>query len=75
MECRSTRPWLGLPLLHVAVDAGLPGAGHRRRVATGPIAIGDVASGVRFDAGGVAASLVAAGGAASGWHAARGGTN
>jgi hypothetical protein len=53
MEYRSNQSFLGLPLLHIAV--GMRGDGGRRRVvATGWVAVGDVAVGVLASVGGVA---------------------
>jgi len=63
MEYRSNARLLGLPLVHVAIGGSGP---SRRGVATGWIAIGDVAIGVLFAFGGVAFGSVSLGGFAFG---------
>jgi hypothetical protein len=66
MEYKSDAALFGLPLVHVFIGASSD-SGYRRGVATGWIAIGDVA------VGGGALGVVAIGGAAFAWHAAIGG--
>jgi hypothetical protein len=63
MEYRSSLRLLGLPLVHVAI--GGSGA-SRRGVATGWVAIGDVAIGVVFAFGGAAFGSISLGGFAFG---------
>ena len=65
MSYRSKASLLGLPLVHVARGT-LDGTQYRRGVARGWIAVGDLAFGVLFAAGGVAAGGVAVGGVAVG---------
>jgi hypothetical protein len=60
-EYRSSWSFLGLPLVHVAVGTGTV-EGYRRGVATGWIAVGDVAIGVLFAIGGVSLGGIAVGG-------------
>jgi hypothetical protein len=63
MEYRSNVRLFGLPLVHVAIGGSAP---SRRGVATGWIAIGDVAIGVLFAFGGAAFGSVSLGGFAFG---------
>jgi hypothetical protein len=56
MEYRSRVSFLGLPVIHVAVGGAVAGV-YRRGVATGWIAVGDVAFGVLFSCGGVAVGV------------------
>jgi hypothetical protein len=65
MSYRSSASFLGLPLVHVATGS-LDGQRYRRGVARGWIAVGDVAFGVLFAAGGVSVGGIAVGGAALG---------
>jgi hypothetical protein len=65
MEYRSSATLLGLPLVHVAVGGMVDGR-YRRGIATGWIAIGDVAIGALFAIGGVAIGGISLGGAALG---------
>jgi len=65
MEYRSSANLLGLPLVHIAVGSSAAG-GYRRGVATGWVAIGDVAFGVLFACGGVALGGITIGGASLG---------
>lgn len=65
MEYKSKTSIVGLPLVHVAIGAA-PGSRYRRGIARGWIAIGDIALGVLFSAGGVAVGGVALGGLAVG---------
>ncbi|HTY04507.1 MAG TPA: hypothetical protein VMC81_12345 [Rhodocyclaceae bacterium] len=65
MEFRSDTRFLGLPLVHVAIGT-TDGDGKRRGVATGWIAIGDVAFGVLLSCGGFAVGGVSLGGVALG---------
>ena len=61
MEYRSATSLLGVPLVHIAI--GPPGDGRSRRgIASGWIAIGDVAFGVLFAAGGLAFGGISFGG-------------
>lgn len=60
MEYKSSTTLLGMPLVHVAIGAG-QGPGPRG-IAKGWIAVGDVAFGVLFAAGGVAFGGLAIGG-------------
>ncbi len=62
-EYKSAATFLGLPLVHVAVG---PKDGRPRSVARGVIAVGDVAFGLAFAAGGMAVGGVAVGGVAAG---------
>jgi hypothetical protein len=65
MEYRSSASLLGLPLVHIAT--GTSGArGYRRGVATGWVAIGDIAFGILFAFGGVALGGISVGGASLG---------
>ncbi len=65
MEYRSSANLLGLPLVHIAVGSSAAG-GYHRGVATGWVAIGDVAFGVFFACGGVALGGIGVGGASLG---------
>jgi hypothetical protein len=65
MEYRSHATLLGLPLVHVALSSVVDGR-LRRGVATGWIAIGDVAFGILFASGGLAVGGVTLGGLAVG---------
>jgi hypothetical protein len=65
MEYRSRATLLGLPLVHVALSSVVDGQ-FRRGVATGWIAIGDVAFGILLAVGGVAVGGVSLGGVAVG---------
>lgn len=56
---------LGLPLIHVATGRFLDGS-YRRGIARGWVAIGDIAFGVLFSAGGVSVGAVSVGGLAAG---------
>ncbi len=62
MEYRSRASFLGLPLVHIALGSAGPGRAYRRGVATGWIAIGDIARGVLIASGGVAVGGVCIGG-------------
>jgi hypothetical protein len=62
MEYRSKAQLLGLPLIHIVT--GTPGRG--RGVATGWIAVGDIALGVLFAVGGVAVGGFSVGGVSLG---------
>ena len=61
MEYRSSLSVLGLPLVHVASGRIIEG-GYRRGVATGWIAIGDIAIGIVFSCGAVAVGGISVGG-------------
>ena len=63
LEYRTSWSFLGLPLIHVLLDSP-PGA--NQRVAKGWIAVGDIAIGVLFAAGGWAVGLFSLGGFALG---------
>ena len=65
MEYRSRLRFLGLPLVHVATGGVADGA-YRRGVATGWVAVGDIAIGIFFSCGGVAVGGVTLGGASVG---------
>ena len=65
MEYRSDATLLGLPLVHIATSSIVDGRFHRG-VATGWIAIGDVAFGILFASGGLAVGGVSLGGLAVG---------
>src|SRR5215813_5272203 len=65
MEYRSSASFLGFPLVHVATGASIDGR-YRRGVATGWIALGDMAIGVLFACGGVSLGGISVGGAAIG---------
>jgi len=65
MQYQSRARLLGLPLVHVATGT-LEGGRYRRGVARGWIALGDVAFGLLFSAGGVAIGGISVGGAAVG---------
>lgn len=65
MEYRSPVTLFGLPLVHVALSGVVDGR-VRRGVATGWVALGDVAFGILLAAGGVAVGGVSVGGLAIG---------
>jgi hypothetical protein len=65
MEYRSDATLFGLPLVHIAMSSVVDGR-FRRGVATGWIAIGDVAFGIVFASGGIAVGGVSFGGVAVG---------
>lgn len=65
MEFRSRASLFGLPLVHVTVGRVVDGQ-LRRGIATGWIAVGDVAFGVLFACGGVAVGGLSVGGASLG---------
>ncbi len=65
MNYQSRARLLGLPLVHIATGQHLDG-GYRRGIAKGWIAIGDIAIGVLFGAGGLATGAVCVGGLAAG---------
>lgn len=65
MDYQSPARFLGLPLIHVATGQQVDG-GYRRGTAKGWIAVGDLAIGVLFGAGGIATGLVSVGGLAAG---------
>lgn len=65
MEYRSNATLLGLPLLHIATGSSIDGV-YRRGVATGWVAIGDVAIGVFLALGGFALGGISVGGASLG---------
>src|SRR5258706_2793762 len=65
MDYRSRAAFLGLPLVHIAMSRVVDGR-VRRGVATGWIAIGDVAFGIVFACGGLAGGGVRFGGLAVG---------
>lgn len=65
MQYKSKSSIIGLPLVHVAIGPS-PDSGSPRGVARGWIAIGDMAFGVLFSAGGVAIGGIALGGLAIG---------
>jgi hypothetical protein len=65
MEYRSSVSVLGLPLVHVAVGR-IDGGTYRRGVATGWIALGDIAFGIVLSCGGIAVGGISLGGAAVG---------
>ena len=65
MEYRSGATLLGLPLVHIAMSSVVDGR-FRRGVATGWIAIGDVAFGILFASGGIAIGGISLGGVAVG---------
>ncbi|HET6463692.1 MAG TPA: hypothetical protein VFH33_07815 [Candidatus Krumholzibacteria bacterium] len=62
MEYRSRASVLGLPLIHIALGSARPGEPYRRGIATGWIAIGDIARGVLVASGGVAVGGICIGG-------------
>ncbi len=66
MEYCSNIRLLGLPLVHVAIGRGDATGRYRRGVATGWIAIGDVAVGVILACGGVSLGGISLGGVAAG---------
>jgi hypothetical protein len=66
MEYRSRAQFLGLPLVHIALGTARPGETYRRGVATGWIAIGDIARGVLVASGGVAMGGICIGGVSLG---------
>jgi hypothetical protein len=65
MEYRSRSTLGGLPLVHVA-RGGWTDAGYQRGIATGWVAMGDIAVGVLFACGGLAFGGVTVGGVAVG---------
>jgi len=65
VEYRSNRIVLGLPLIRVATGTTAGGV-YRRRVATGWVAVGDVAVGLLFSCGGVAFGGISVGGVSLG---------
>jgi hypothetical protein len=65
MEYRSRASLFGIPLIHIAVGSSVNGQ-YRRGIATGWIAIGDIAMGILFACGGLAAGGVCIGGVAVG---------
>jgi hypothetical protein len=65
MEYRSSATLLGLPIVHIAMSSVVDGQ-FRRGVATGWVAIGDVAFGVLFASGGLAVGGISLGGLAVG---------
>jgi hypothetical protein len=65
MEYRSRITLLGLPLIHIAMSSVVDGR-FRRGIATGWVAIGDVAFGILFATGGLAVGGVSLGGLAVG---------
>jgi hypothetical protein len=65
MEYRSKATLLGLPIVHIAMSSVVDGR-FRRGVATGWIAIGDVAFGILFASGGLAVGGISLGGLAIG---------
>jgi hypothetical protein len=65
MEYRSNVRFFGLPLIHVATGRIVEG-GYRRGVATGWIAVGDVAIGVFLSCGAVAVGGISIGGVSLG---------
>ena len=65
MEYRSRAEFLGLPLVDVAVGAPVAGQ-YRRGVATGWVAVGDIACGVLLAVGGIAIGGVSLGGVSVG---------
>jgi hypothetical protein len=64
-EYRSSATFLGLPLFHFATG-GMVNGRYRRGVASGWVAIGDIAFGALFATGGVAVGGVSFGGVALG---------
>ena len=62
MEYRSKTSFLGLPLVHIALGSARPGEPYRRGIATGWIAIGDIARGVLVASGGIAIGGISIGG-------------
>jgi hypothetical protein len=66
MEYRSNTRLLGLPLVHVAIGRGDATGRYRRGVATGWLAIGDIAVGVVLACGGVSLGGISLGGVAAG---------
>jgi hypothetical protein len=65
MDYQSRARLLGLPLVHIATGQQVDG-GYRRGTAKGWIAVGDVALGVLFGAGGISTGLICLGGIAAG---------
>jgi hypothetical protein len=65
MDYQSSARLLGLPLVHIATGKLVDG-GYRRGIAKGWVAIGDIAVGVLFGAGGLATGAVCVGGLAAG---------
>lgn len=65
MEYRSNIVLLGLPLMHISTGAVVDGR-YRRGIATGWVAVGDVAVGVVFAFGGAALGGICVGGVAAG---------
>ncbi len=65
MQYKSKSSLIGLPLVHIAIGAA-PDSRSPRGIARGWIAIGDIAFGVLFSAGGVAVGGIAFGGLAMG---------
>jgi hypothetical protein len=65
MEYRSSATLFGLPIVHIAMSSVVNGQ-FRRGVATGWIAIGDVAFGILFASGGLAIGGISLGGLAVG---------
>jgi hypothetical protein len=65
MDYRSPATLLGLPLVHISMSRIVDGR-FRRGIATGWVAIGDVAFGVLFAAGGVSVGTLSLGGVALG---------
>jgi len=61
MEYRSKLTLLGLPLIHVSIGSLVDGT-YRRGVATGWIALGDVAIGILFSCGALAVGGISIGG-------------
>ena len=66
MEYRSGVSFLGLPIVHIAMGSFVNGR-YRRGVATGWIAIGDIAFGVFFALGGIAFGGISLGGVSLGF--------
>jgi len=68
MDYESPARLLGLPLIHIATGQQVDG-GYRRGTAKGWIAVGDLAIGVLFGAGGIATGAISVGGIAAGGFA------
>jgi hypothetical protein len=68
MEYKSQTKLLGLPLVHIRTGRMEHGV-YRRGIARGWIAVGDIAQGILFGAGGLAFGLVAVGGGSVGFIA------